>query len=101
MLFPMQKALFGKNQRNDKNGVQAELEEYAKRGEKPPEELLVPVKLFQQARPLYWPTNWPEVAIQLKPQEGTIDRVQAFSPLTSEALSQLMFSMRLFSFSVG
>jgi hypothetical protein len=89
------------NQRDDIFGVQAELEEYAKRGEKPPEELLIPVNAPQQARPLYWPTNWPEVALQLKPHEGTIDRAQAFSPLTSEALSQLMFSMRLFSFSVG
>jgi hypothetical protein len=81
--------------------VQAELEEYAKRGEKPPEELLIPVKLSQQARPLNWPTNWPEVALHLKPHEGTIDRAQAFSPLTSEALSQLIFSMRVFSFSGG
>ena len=80
--------------------MQAELEEYAKKGEKAPEELQQPPAVPLPARPLYWPTNWPQVAQELQPAEGTMDRAMEFSPLTGEALAQLMLALRLFSFSV-
>ena len=80
--------------------VQNELEEYAKKGEKAPEELQEPVVVPLPQRPLYWPTNWPQVAQELKPAGGVMDRAMAFSALTSGTLSQLMFALRLFSFSV-
>lgn len=81
--------------------LQAELEEYAKKGEKPPEELLEPVAAAVRPQPLYHPTNWPQEAAELKPAEGTLERARAFSPLTCETLAQLMFALRLFSFSVA
>jgi hypothetical protein len=81
--------------------LQAELEEFAKKGEKPPEELLQEVLPPQVELPLYWPTDWPSVAAALKPAEGTLDRIKAFDPLTSESLAQLMFALRIFSFSVA
>jgi hypothetical protein len=77
------------------------LEELAKKGEKVPEELLMPISIKAPMRPLYWPTNWPRVAEQLKPAEGTLARALAFSPIASETLAQLMFALRLFSFSAG
>jgi hypothetical protein len=80
--------------------VQAELEEYAKKGEKPPEELLTPPTPATPPRPLYWPTDWAAAAAQLQPTPGTVERALALSPLTSELLEQLMFALRLFSFSV-
>lgn len=77
------------------------MEEIAKKGEKAPEELLAPISIKAPKRPLYWPTNWPQVAEELKPAEGTVARALAFSPLASETLAQLMFALRLFSFSAG
>ena len=87
--------------RNEGETLQAEMDEYAKKGEKLPEELLTPVATHKPERPLYWPTNWPAVAAQLKPGEGTLRRALEFSPLTAATLAQLMFAMRLSSFSVG
>lgn len=81
--------------------LQAELEEYAKKGEKPPEELLLETALPQPEIPLYWPTNWIETAEALKPADGTLQRIETFNPLTSEALANLMFALRIFSFSVA
>jgi hypothetical protein len=81
--------------------LQTEMEEYVKKGEKPPVELLNDAQLARDEKPLYWPTNWPEVANQLQPGEGTLDRMKAFSPLTSRSLAHLMLAMRLFSFSAA
>lgn len=81
--------------------LQAELEEYAKKGEKPPEELLQETVVPKPELPLYWPTNWIETAEALKPADGTLQRIEAFNPLTSETLAHLMFALRIFSFSVA
>jgi hypothetical protein len=81
--------------------VQAELEEHAKKGEKPPEDLLLETVLPKPEIPLYWPTNWIETAEALKPAEGTLKRIEAFNPLTSETLAHLMFALRIFSYSVA
>lgn len=81
--------------------MQAELEELAKKGEKPPEELLQATVLSKTEDPLYWPTDWPKVAKHLQPADGTLERIRQFSPLTCEALAQLLFAMRIFSFSVA
>lgn len=51
--------------------------------------------------PLYWPTDWPKLARELQPAEGTLDRIQKFSPLTRESLADLLLSIRLLSFSVA
>jgi hypothetical protein len=81
--------------------LQAEIEEYVKKGEKPPADLLNDAQPARDEKPLYWPTNWPEVAQQLQPGEGTLDRMKAFSPLTSRLLAHLMLELRLFSFSAA
>ena len=80
---------------------QVELDDLAKRGEKPPEELLAEVDVPLPPRPLYWPTNWPAVAAELQPHPDTLPRARAVDPLLCETVAQLMFGMRLFSFSAA
>eukprot|EP00892_Ulva_mutabilis_P007015 jgi/Ulvmu1/4686/UM002_0417.1 len=79
----------------------AELEELAKKGEKPPDELLQTAVLPPADDLLYWPTDWPKLVRELQPAEGTLERIRGFSPLTCETLAQLLFEMRIFSFSVA
>jgi hypothetical protein len=78
--------------------MQAELEEYAKKGEKPPDELTVEAVIPERQRPAFWPTNWPQVAERLRAQPETVARAKDVDPLFTETLSQLMFALRLFSF---
>jgi hypothetical protein len=81
--------------------MQAEIEEYVKKGEKAPVELWNEMKLPEVEKPIYWPTNWLEVAKRLQPAEGVLDCMKSFSPLTSRSLAHLMFALRLFSFSAA
>lgn len=55
--------------------------------------------LAERPRPAFWPTNWPQVVQRLQAQPETIARAKDVDPLFTETLQQLMFVLRLFSFS--
>lgn len=81
--------------------MQAELEELAKKGEKPPDEMLQATEMPTYEDALYWPTDWPKLVKELQPAAGTLDRIRQFSPLTCESLADLLLCLRIFSFSVA
>jgi hypothetical protein len=81
--------------------LQAEIEELAKKGERPSEDLLRETVIPRADQPMYWPTNWLKVAVRLKNRDETLERIKRFDPITCETLAVMMFNMRIFSFSTA